>query len=100
MELILVALAERGFQQLVPMLYQLTHLVIECAITGKDDQGWDYGCKIVRPELPLSPLAIPAYTDAAGRSWKVGHGLGGVIPPKEWFYILWPRWLNEGKSNS
>ena len=56
--------------------------------------------EIVRPELPLSPLAIPAYTDAAGGSWKVGHGLGGVIPPKEWFYIPWPRWLNEGKPNS
>ena len=48
----------------------------------------------------LSPLAIPAYTDAAGGSWRFGHGLGGIIPPKEWFYIPWPRWLNEGKPNS
>ena len=55
---------------------------------------------IVRPEIELSPLAIPAYTDAAGGSWKFGHGLGGIIPPKEWFYIPWPRWLNEGKTNS
>ena len=58
------------------------------------------GSPIVRPDLPLSPLAIPAYTDAAGGSWKIGHGLGGVIPPKAWFYVPWPRWLNEGKSNS
>ena len=55
---------------------------------------------IVRPDLELSPLAIPAYTDAAGGSWKVGHGLGGVIPPKAWFYVPWPTWLNQGKPNS
>ena len=38
---------------------------------------------IIRPEIELSPLAIPAYTDAAGGSWRFGHGLGGIIPPKE-----------------
>ena len=55
---------------------------------------------IVSPVLELSPLAISAYTDAAGGSWKFGHGLGGIIPPREWFYVPWPRWLNEGKPNS
>ena len=55
---------------------------------------------IVSPDLELSPLAIPAYTDAAEGSWKLGHGLGGIIPPREWFYVPWPRWLNEGKPNS
>ena len=81
----------------------LMELSAEC----KEHLYWWYmmlqiysGSKIVRPEIPLSPLAIPAYTDAAGGSWKVGHGLGGIIPPKEWFYIPWPRWLNEGKPNS
>ena len=48
----------------------------------------------------LSPLAIPAYTDAAGGSWqKVGHGLGGIIGDV-WFYVPWPQWLNSGKGNS
>ena len=55
---------------------------------------------IKRPGIELSPLAIPAFTDAAGGSWRYGHGLGGIIPPKEWFYIPWPQWLNEGKPNS
>ena len=51
-------------------------------------------------DAPEITVPVPAYTDAAGGSWKVGHGLGGIIPPKEWFYIPWPRWLNEGKPNS
>ena len=55
---------------------------------------------IVRPEPVLSPSAISAYTDAAGGSWEVGRGLGGIIPPFDWFYVPWPRWLNHGKCNS
>ena len=51
---------------------------------------------IVRPEPDLSPSAIAAYT---GGSWEVGRGLGGIIPPKDWFYVPWPRWLNQGKCN-
>ena len=34
---------------------------------------------IKRPGIELSPLAIPAFTDAAGGSWRYGHGLGGLF---------------------
>ena len=55
---------------------------------------------ISRPDTILSPLAIPAFTDAAGGSWqKVGHGVGGIIGDI-WFYVPWPQWLNAGKGNS
>ena len=53
---------------------------------------------IVRPEPTLSPMAIPAYTDAAGGSYKIGHGLGGILG-KDWFYVPWPQWLNMGHRN-
>ena len=53
---------------------------------------------IVRPGPVLSPTAIPAYTDAAGGSYKVGHGLGGILG-KDWFYVPWPLWLNRGQPN-
>ena len=56
---------------------------------------------ITRPDTPLSPFAIPAYTDAAGgTAQKVGHGLGGILSNDVWFYIPWPRWLNVGQENS
>ena len=56
---------------------------------------------ITRPDMPLSPLAIPAYTDAAGGTLNaVGHGVGGILSDDIWFYIPWPRWLNAGKENS
>ena len=54
---------------------------------------------IVRPKPELSPSAIAAYTDAAGGSWEVAHGLGGIILPRDWFYVPWPQWLNQGKCN-
>ena len=56
---------------------------------------------ITRPDIQLSPFAIPAYTDAAGGTvQKVGHGVGGILADDVWFYIPWPRWLNAGKENS
>ena len=56
---------------------------------------------ITRSDTPLSPFAIPAYTDAAGgTAQKVGHGLGGILSNDVWFYIPWPRWLNVGQENS
>ena len=56
---------------------------------------------ITRPDTPLSPCAIPAYTDAAGGTLrKLGHGVGGILGDDVWFYIPWPRWLNAGKENS
>lgn len=57
--------------------------------------------EIVDPDTGISPLAIPAYTDAAGGSYgSVQNGLGGVIFPKIWFYFNWPQnvqqnWKNE-----
>ena len=57
--------------------------------------------QITRPDMPLSPFAIPAYTDAAGGTLqKLGHGVGGILADDVWFYIPWPRWLNAGKENS
>ena len=56
---------------------------------------------ITRPDIILSPLAIMAYTDAAGGTLrKLGHGVGGILGNDIWFYVPWPRWLNAGKVNS
>ena len=56
---------------------------------------------ILDPDRGISPLAVPAFTDAAGGSYtSVGNGLGGVVFPKTWFYFNWPKnvqlnWKNE-----
>ena len=56
---------------------------------------------ITRPDIILSPLALMAYTDAAGGTLsKLGHGVGGILGGDIWFYVPWPRWLNAGKCNS
>ena len=56
--------------------------------------------RIKRPVVGISPISIKGWTDAAGGSLeKVGHGLGGVIPPFIWFYLPWPAWLNQNKAN-
>ena len=57
--------------------------------------------RIQRPVIGISPIAIKGWTDAAGGSLeKVGHGLGGLIPPYVWFYLPWPTWLNQNKVNN
>ena len=56
---------------------------------------------IVRPVQEISPVAIRAWTDAAGGSaGKIGQGLGGIIPPRMWYYLPWPAWINLNKPNS
>ena len=56
---------------------------------------------ITRPDIPRSPYAITAYTDAAGGTpFKMGHGVGGILGEDVWFQIPWPRWLNYGEENS
>ena len=64
-------------------------------------QAAAFSSPIVRPILETSPAAIRAWTDAAGGSLtKVGHGLGGVIPPHLWFYLPWPQCVNKNTPNS
>ena len=56
---------------------------------------------IRRPWIGISASAIKSWTDAAGGSLeKVGHGVGGIIPPHTWFYLPWPQWLNKSHTNS
>ena len=56
---------------------------------------------IRRPWTGISASAIKSWTDAAGGSLgKVGHGVGGIIPPHSWFYLPWPQWLNKSHTNS
>ena len=64
-------------------------------------QGGAHRSLIRRPYEGISTSAIKCWTDAAGGSLeKIGHGLGGIIPPHMWFYLPWPQWLNKNHANS
>ena len=56
---------------------------------------------IVRPDLLVPSTAVEGFCDAAGGTMeRMGHGVGGLIPPYRYFYLPWPEWLNLGRTNS
>lgn len=56
---------------------------------------------IVHPDPVRPSNALQAWTDAAGGSdSQMGAGLGGVFPPHKYFYLPWPAWLNNRRTNN
>ena len=56
----------------------------------------------IRDPQPISSmLARPCFTDAAGGSQgKAKSGAGGFCPPHNWFYMPWPKIIQENRQNS
>ena len=56
---------------------------------------------IVHPDPQIPSNAVNGYCDAAGGTMeRMGHGVGGLVPPFKYFYQPWPAWLNMGLANS
>ena len=57
--------------------------------------------KILDPRSHSRMNPVPIFTDAAGGDIsKIKNGAGGFCPPSSWFYMPWPKLVQENRENS
>ena len=85
------------------------NLLFEVSDLAKEQADWwivnlrvaSTESRILDPRPMSSMLARACFTDAAGGSeGKLKNGAGGFCPPHHWFYLPWPKVIQENRQNS